>query len=371
MDLLSDLPLVDHHCHGVLKDPVDRDTFEQLLTEAADPGPPGAVLDSQIGVAVRRWCAPVLDLPEHAGADDYLARRDELGVAETSRRLLRAAGYHAMLVDTGLRFPATTLVELAAASGATVREVVRLERVAERVAESGVDAKNFADAFVTELREAARGAVGTKSIVAYRYGLDFDPRPPEPREVREAASRWLAQCARDGRYRLDDPVLIRHAIWRGVGLGLPLQFHTGYGDPDLTLHRCDPLLLTDFIRMVAPTGIPVVLLHGYPYHRNAAYLANVFPHVYADVGLAVNHVGPRAETIIAETLELTPFPKLLYSSDGFALPEAHYLGAVLFRRGLGRLLGGWVSSGDLHPADAERYARMIGSENARQVYRLR
>ena len=126
-------------------------------------------------------------------------------------------------------------------------------------------------------------------------------------------------------------------------LGLPLQVHTGYGDPDLTLHRADPSLLTPFLRALPAEAGPVVLLHCYPYHRQAAYLANVFPQVMVDVSLAVNHVGPRAAAVLAETLELAPFGSLLYASDGFALAELHHLGAVLFRRALGagaRRVGG-------------------------------
>jgi predicted TIM-barrel fold metal-dependent hydrolase len=114
----------------------------------------------------------------------------------------------------------------------------------------------------------------------------------------------------------------------------------------------------------------VLLLHCYPYHRQAAFLASVYPHVYVDVGLALNHVGTRAAAVLAETLELAPFGKLLYSSDAFGLAELYLLGALQFRRALGRLLDGWVADGDLAPADAARYAEMVGAGNARRVYAL-
>jgi hypothetical protein len=35
--------------------------------------------------------------------------------------------------------------------------------------------------------------------------------------------------------------------------------------------------------------------------------------------------------VLGEALELCPYGKFLYSSDGFGLPELHYLGAALFR----------------------------------------
>lgn len=358
--------LVDHHCHGVVTVPLDRDGFESLVTESDRPAPPGCTaLDSQLGFALRRWCAPVLGLDPHADPDDYLARRCELGPDEVNRRFLRAADVDAFLVDTGYR--GGELLDtrgMASLAGVPVREVVRLETVAESM--SGVGAEGFADAYAAALERATSDAAGVKSIIAYRYGLDFDPARPSRREVTEAAGRWL----RRGGARVDDPVLLRHLIWAGVDRGLPLQFHTGFGDPDLDLARCDPLLMTGFLRATRDRGVSVLLLHGYPYHRQAAYLAQVFPHVYVDVGLAVNYVGARAPAIVAESLELAPFHKVLYSSDAFGPAELHYLGAVLFREAFDEVTGAWVREGRWSVADAARVAEMVGAGNARRVYRL-
>jgi hypothetical protein len=275
---------------------------------------------------------------------------------------------------------------LAGASGARVYRVVRLESVAEEVAAGGVAAAGFAEAFADLLGERAAGAVAVKSIAAYRTGLDLDPRRPRPAEVTAAAGAWLAATERSaaeraaperaagpsgpGRPRLADPVLTRHLLWTAVVLGLPIQLHTGFGDPDQRLRRSDPALLADFCAATVGARVPLLLLHCYPYHRNAGYLAAVYPHVYLDLGLTLNHVGARAPAVLAETLELAPFGKLLYSSDAFGLAELYLLGAVQFRRALGGLLDGWVAAGDLAAADAERYAAMIGADTARRIYRL-
>ena len=113
-----------------------------------------------------------------------------------------------------------------------------------------------------------------------------------------------------------------------------MQLHVGYGDSDVDLLRCDPLHLTPFLRATQPHGVPVLLLHNYPFHRHAAYLAQVFDHVFMDVGLSVHNTGALSRRVIEETLELVPFPKLLHSSDAFGLPELYLLGSLLFRRGL-------------------------------------
>ena len=366
MALLDEIPLVDHHCHPVVVDPLDRDEFELLLTEAPQRGPTSE-FDSQVGLAVRRWCAPVLDLDPHVDPDAYLARRQDLGPGEATRRLLRACGASDLLVDTGLHSPGLCdLHELASLAAARTHEVTRVESVAEQLA-AGVTAARFGAAVAETLAEHASRSIAFKTIAAYRVGLDLPEVAPPRREVELAAGRWLAECERTGTYRLDDPTLVAHGVHSCLPLGLPIQVHTGYGDPDLTLHRSDPSLLMPFLR--AQSG-QVVLLHCYPYHRQAAYLANVFPHVALDVSLAVNHVGPRAAAVLAETLELAPFGSLLYASDGYGLPELHYLGAVLFRRALGAVFDDWIAEDALTGADALRFARMIATDNAHRIYPL-
>lgn len=366
-ETVAGLRLVDHHVHGAATADLDADAFENSLTESAWPAPPGTShLDSQVGFAVRRWCAPVLDLPPHVDLPTYLARRHELGTAEVTRRFLTASGIGRFLVETGY-LPGEVLgpAQMAAVVGSAAAEVVRLETLAEEVAAARPDASRFADTFATALAERAAHAVGLKSVIAYRHGLDVDPARPTALEVRRAAGRWLKAGG-----RLTDPVLLRHLLWAGVEQGLPLQFHVGYGDPDLTLHRCDPSLLTPFIRAVQGRNLPIMLLHCYPYHRTAAYLAGAFPHVYLDVGLAMNYTGARSRAVLAETLEVAPFGKVLFSSDALGPPELHHLGAVLWRRAITEVLGGWVADGDWSPADAVRVAEMIGIGTATRVYRL-
>lgn len=371
-EALAALPLVDHHCHGVVTAKLDRPGLESLLTEGeAWPGSGVSAFDSPVGVAVRRHCAPVLDLPRHAPADAYVARRAELGAAEVNRRFLAASGTHVFCVDTGYApQPLTSPAELAAAAGgdAVAYEVVRLEGVAEAVAARGVEPGEYGAVIAEAALAAVRrpGVVAVKSVAAYRTGFALDPARPSAAEVTRAAAAWLGR----GGSRLDDPVLVRHLLWTAVDLGLPLQLHTGFGDADLRLHRADPALLTDWLRLTAGT-IPVMLLHCWPYQRQAAYLAAVFERVYLDVGLALHHVGPaRAGAVLAEALEITPFRKLLHSSDAYGVAEFHHLGAVAFRQGLAALLGERVDADELSADDALRIAHWTARDNARRVYGL-
>jgi hypothetical protein len=365
-------PLIDHHCHGVLRAGAD---LAGLLSEADGAATAdGAPFDSLAGLAFRRWCPPLLGLEPHADISEYEKRREALGGDEVNRRFLDAGGLAALCVDTGYT-PADLLspTETAAFAGATAFEVVRLEQVAESLARSGTGPTDFPDAYRRALSERVTApssgtrVVGFKSIAAYRVGLELEGRRPADREVVDAVARWLANGIES---RLADEVLHRFFVWCGADLGLPIQFHVGYGDRDIDLNRCNPLLLTGLLRALEPTGAPVMLLHNYPYHREAGYLAQVFPLVYADLGLATHNVGARATAVLAEALELVPLRKFLFSSDAFGLPELYYLGTLLFRRALSAFLSSRLDADDLTYADAERITSLIGAENARRAYRL-
>ncbi|HEX9693643.1 MAG TPA: amidohydrolase family protein [Actinomycetota bacterium] len=375
VDGVEDLRLVDHHCHGVVKTDLDLAGFERLISESYDPPPPGTSrFDSPLGLSVRRWCAPVLGLEPFASPQDYVARRADLGAEEVARSFLREAGLGALLIDTGYRsdelHDLQAMGELAAVS---VHEIVRLEAVAEAVARSGVDASLYPSAYRDALEEASREAVGLKTIVAYRGGFSFDPEAPDDAEVVRAAGPFLETAASE-RPRLADPVLLRFGIWSGARLarerGLPIQFHVGWGDADLELHLSNPTLLTGLIRDFDRFGVNMVFLHCYPFHREAAYLASVYGNVYFDVGSALHYHGPSSSRLLAETMEVAPFSKLLFSSDAFGLAEQYHLGAMLFRRALREVLDGWIDADHCDEATARRIAEGIARGNALRIYPL-
>ena len=373
-----DWPLIDHHVHGVVPGEVDRSGFELLISESGLPPASGVShFDAPIGLAIRRWCAPVLDLPALAPAEAYLDRRAELGAEAVSRRLLTAAGVRTLLVDTGHRSgEVADPAAMAEWSGTAAAEVLRIEPQVEAFARTCPGPLEFLSgvgaALAAALSRAPGPVVGLKSVVAYRCGFDLEPAAPDNGELRRAADAWFARSTGDGSWRFDDPVLYRHLLPLAADLaaagGLPLQLHSGFGDTDLDLHVADPVVFTPWVRRLGQAGVTTVFLHCYPYHRQAGYLAEAYPHVYFDVGCILNYTGPSAGRILAEALELAPFGKQLYSSDAFGLPELVYLGAALFRHHLDRILAGWISDGMCTGADADRIRALIGVGNAERIY---
>ena len=369
---LAHVAAIDHHCHGIARGALGAGEFADLATESDWPQPRGGdVFDAPVGLAIRSRCAPLLGLPRHASGADYLRRRAELGPTEAAALLLRDARIDTYLVDTGHRSAdITDPAELAGITGVHGSEIVRLEVVAERLARSGIRAEDFLTAFAEQLDTELRTAVGVKSIIAYRFGLDFDPARPTAAAVRAAATEWLAHHSATESRRLDHPVLLRALLWTAVDAGKPIQMHVGYGDSDITLHRCDPTRMTDFLRKTADSGTDIMLLHNYPFIREAGYLAQVYPHVYFDTGAALGYTGPSSLAAVRQSLELAPFTKLLFSTDAFGLPELYVCGAHAQRAGLARVFGEWLAAGEIGPEDAARYLELIMAGNARRVYRL-
>jgi predicted TIM-barrel fold metal-dependent hydrolase len=89
--------------------------------------------------------------------------------------------------------------------------------------------------------------------------------------------------------------------------------------------------LQDFIRAY-PT-IPIVLLHAsYPFTREAGYLASVYANVYVDIGEVFPFVSRDGqEKVVRQILELCPWSKILWSTDGHWFPETYLLAVMQIR----------------------------------------
>jgi len=259
---------------------------------------------------------------------------------EYAAQLLRATGTELLLLDDGFPPPGvgTSCAQLGELAGCDARPVMRIERVAEEAGEDRLaddppdhgppnhDRLDRVRAAVESAR--ADGFVALKTIVAYRGGLDLDAlaAPSRTDRLEGAPLRGVLMAALEANEATGDP--------------LPVQVHTGFGDSDLSLPAARPGLLKPLIERFRETTF--VLLHCYPFIREAGWLAHVYGNVYFDLSLTIPHVS-RPAVALAEALELAPVSKLLYASDAARAPELYLLASAWWRDALAEVLPALLS----------------------------
>jgi predicted TIM-barrel fold metal-dependent hydrolase len=369
---LSDLPVIDGHCHPLLPDPwaLASGDFLNLFTEGrADTMTQHIPHTGYFRRALRDFA---YRLGTEAAVEAVLERRRQLGADAACRRLSESR-VTALLVDTGYPPEAMPLPLMRLAVPSTVYEVFRIETCAQSLLAKELSYDEFLQTFREELRAAARRAVAFKSVIAYRSGLAIRAWVPD-----EASYAYRAAAARvhaGGSARLTEKPLLDTLVETTLDVcretGRPLQLHTGFGDPDVDLLQANPLLLRPVLEDPRWASVPIVALHmAYPYFREAAFMAAVWPQLHVDLSLALPFLGAGAVSPLVDMLSLAPSSKLLYGSDLSGLPELFALAADWARGNLGVALGWLVEHGDIDLENAQRVGRQILSDNAAALYRL-
>jgi predicted TIM-barrel fold metal-dependent hydrolase len=366
---------IDHHCHPLIRWPRDLSARElrAVFTEAADP----EILDKHLPAviayrdAIRRLAS---ELGCDATEEGVLAARKKIDPAEYANRLLQRTSTGMMLLDTGYTGGGQfSLEEHARDVHIPQREVVRLETLAAQLVEGAPTPADWFAAVRSTLRDAVRGgAVGVKSIAAYRAGLRL--RPVDPADLKAAYADLRRRAVGGDSLRISGQTLCHSLLYEAAEeiaqLNVPLQFHCGYGDNDEDLALSNPLGLRPLLVDPRYEGLRMVLLHCYPYHREAAYLCSVYRHVYMDLSLTLPLAGLDGKRAMREALGLCPWTKLLYASDASRLPEIYFVGAALHREAMAGAFGEFVDHGILTHDQAVAAGVEVLSSNARQVYSL-
>jgi hypothetical protein len=239
---LDEIPLVDHHAHAVLRSVPTLDEFRGLFSESPHPAQWPHVATSLTYRRALAEVASLLDVEPHEQA--VYEARAALAPAAYARLLMGPTNTAWLLLDDG--FPAAdegfSLDEMAGFAGAAGAPVMRLERVAEEALDGTLEVlrEHVRDAVAAA---AAGGAVGLKTIAAYRTGLAVGS--PDP-----AAA---AHALRTVRGRLAAKPLLDLLLWDALEANeqaaepLPLQVHAGFGDSDLRLPLADPTYLAPLI----------------------------------------------------------------------------------------------------------------------------
>lgn len=362
--------MIDDHAHPFPLAPAELEPAGVTLDVA--PGPVADARRREVGPG--RLAVEMLQvrLARHLGC-----QVDELPAARAAAAadwpgyvagLFSDVGLTGMLLDPGAeRFPTDHgVAPYAELAGVPMWELVRVEPVVDQLIAAGARPAEILAAVDARLEAAsARGAVGVKTVLAYRTGLAVDPGADLA--AAERSLRSALPVRRRGKAMRD--LLFRHLLATCADLGLPLQVHTGFGDSDLRLAQADPLLLDDVLRTPQGEAARVVLIHGgFPWHEQVAYLAAVRPGVWVDLSLS-NLVSPATTADrLLRLIDLCPTGRLLLGSDGHGVPETHWFALTVLRGAwsvVRERLGTVARAGWL---DDVEQAVLAG--NARRLYRL-
>lgn len=404
-NVIRSCPVIDNHAHNLLL-PNKQEAYDLLSATTEAHG--AALNDTTSSLShfrAVRQLRELYDLGSNASWDDLMSQRSELLQGDFEDFLKKCFnGIHTILMDDGLddtnvylydwhddfiadktfrivrieTVAADILREMHRKGGLPIGPAIHNDEICAQAWITFLEA--FETAIVTEIRDP--DVAGFKSVICYRTGLDVKIAG----DVQVATSglesfqnSYLPNCAQnDFRVEskgLNDSLVIStcrllSAATKQDSISKPLQFHTGLGDHDIDLLLSDPSRLQPLIS--SSPDVKIVLLHtSYPYTRQAGYLATVYKNVYLDLGEVFPQVSRNGqETILRQCMEITPFSKLLFSTDAHHFGEVYWLALKQFRQALERVLVDYVQNEDLTPEQAIDAAKSIYFNNAKRLYNL-
>ena len=374
---LNEIPVIDNHCHPPLKSNIETESeFKRFFTESFDPRiVSGHVQNTLFYPQSLRDINAMLGRGGEPNIEAILTERNLLGTAGLVRRIVQRANIGGLIMDFGYQAGYSHSVDdmrgMLRGLDCPCLYVLRLETRAEELMIANPDFDRFMSAFGLELTNLrVKGVTALKSIIAYRSGLDIQPTTES--QAAEAFNEvMVSQKQSKISLRLTSKTLLDYLVVEALNKvstqNIPVQFHTALGDTDVDLLKANPLLLKPIFDDQRFRDVPIILLHCYPYLKEAAYLTNMYGNAYLDLSMTVpmlNFSSPRA---LEDVLGMAPTSKVLYGSDAPSLVDFLWLGAVSIRRALVQVLSGWVQQG-LPETEAERIAHQILHQNAERLY---
>ena len=388
----SELSVVDVHCHPYTRKDklsadewVDKVSFGGGSPEYLQEG--GIEVDDAELTMLQRVKRDTLyfrymlrRLAEHfqveATVDAVVEARNRAianeGYAIYAHSLHQAGRIETLIVDDGYPLPQVDLGIFRAQVGVEVVPVFRIELLIQQLLDEDSGWPEFQRAYDDGIAVALSvgGYKGLKSIIAYRTGLDIDPRSRSSDQGMIALEKIRRARGRGGDAikNLRDHLFCR-AIEHCIEFDVPFQVHTGMGDWEVHLEACRPALLMELLRYPAYRACKFLMVHtGYPYHAEAGYIANVLPNIWCDLSEGLPFAGNAGVRIIAEVLEMAPPSRVCYGSDTYGTPEPLYTSALLGKQALAQALQDLIDDGFMSEAQAQQTAKTILSDNARELY---
>ncbi|MBX9723998.1 MAG: amidohydrolase family protein [Candidatus Obscuribacterales bacterium] len=366
--------IIDHHAHSLLKSfrELDEIGFRQSFTESRSM----SIIKDHMPKTVH-----YIDMVDHLKRifdvkteQDFLSFRMQQSPSGFIQMLWDDVSLGGMIIDDGFNSAESMgLDELAHLSGRPIYHCRRIETIIEACI---ADADNFAELsknFKKKLlAKNKHQTVSLKTICGYRGGLEL--LHPSEADAKLDFDKWKQESAKQGKLRIQKSPLYHYLLLQAFEIAaeakIPIQVHSGIGDDDADLVKCNPALMQNLFRSRAFAKCTFVMLHCYPYIREAAIMCSLYGNVYMDLSLSMSLASPNSASMVSEALAVAPASKLLAASDGHSCPESHWYGALCWKRGLNYCLLEMINEGLITQREAEEIAALILHNNAISLYKL-
>ncbi len=295
---------------------------------------------------------------------------------EWQREILKRARITTVITDA-YNYP---LLDPRPALGANYRSVMRTNSLAlgwhpdsrdhngssahELLQRVGLGAGSF-DEYLTSLEKlvdgmAARGQVALKNALAYDRDINFD-EPNEPL----ARAAWGKAAPSPAERKAFGDFIVDHLCRIAAARDLPVQMHLGTG----IIRSSHPLGVAGLIERHPRTRF--LLMHlAYPWSRDLLGMAFVYRNIWLDLTWSFLLSPSHFKLALHEAIEVLPNEtRMMLGGDNWHVEETY--GAMqTARRLIAEVLDEKLASGYFSRATAERLARRILHENAREFFKL-
>lgn len=389
----SDLPVVDCHAHPFMPSR-EKKVYGRRYILSSDRFMKVPEEDVRNTLAYRMILielARLLQLDKGTPDAEIIKARNELSARDYKsyvEMLFRDAGIVSYLNETGFPIQGERLgpEESAAFEAATenidVREIIRCEMTCNHIvadADHRLSFKEFMELYRNSIDARIRNGnvAALKTVIGYFSGLEIlDPDEndaavsfethyyAEAKDLPMKDIRAIQKPFRD--------FMVHECVRLCSEYDIPLQIHTGAGDPpSCDLRLMHPGLLYEFLNRKDTGAIRIALLHGgYPFAEEMCFMVNGYANVVTDVSSMTADDSIAVERVFPVLLEKVPLTKIMYGSDGAGDVDPIWFAAVNFKKVMARVFSTLVERDVFTQAYGERAAKMILSDNARQFYRL-
>ena len=376
---LSEIPIIDSHCHPF--DPVrEDDDFRIYFNMSLWRPPTEVVMDTVINRKLMRELGKFIGAPPDADQNGIAEYRNKVYKADPKayiQKMFKAAHVETMLVDTGFPHEEFTgySVDLKTFADLVPCRVFPIFRMAPTIFKIFKDLPPTFEEAVSIMEKDLDHAikvdkvVALKSIAAYETGLKI--RKWSKKEVSDAYDRFKKEKKREDEKVIRDFFAVM-GLKKAGEYDIPIQFHTGFGSaPVLNLFEANPMLLADILADDEIKETKVVITHsGFPFTRETGYLCSVFPNCYCDVTAISPYAALALKNALLEILEFAPANRIMFGSDGVIVPETYWLGITQGVRALGSALDELVTGDWITAREAIEFAELILNKTAKKLYKV-